>query len=76
MFASPEENAFPVTYALTAYTGMGEGYMPLQNGLFRRYEALELTDGNIAYVEYTVVNGDDGQTYVLTDQCGIQKLNT
>ncbi|MFR5785356.1 MAG: hypothetical protein ACLUE4_09815 [Acutalibacteraceae bacterium] len=32
-------------YELTSYTGAGEGYMPLADGMLRRYDALDAADG-------------------------------
>lgn len=40
-------------WVLTEYKGEGEGYFPLEDGLFRRFEPLELGGGFHASVEYT-----------------------
>lgn len=47
-------------YELTAYTGTGEGYFPLADGLFRRYEVLDISDGWHGGVEYTYDEDDEG----------------
>ena len=61
-------------YELTSYEGTGEGYMPLSDGLRRRYEAQGLTDGYVGAVEYEFVRDGDGQLIVITDQTGIRVL--
>lgn len=48
------------TWVLTDYLGEGEGYFPIADGLFRRYEPTELGHGWQASVEYTFdVEGDE-----------------
>ncbi|MBE6598282.1 MAG: RNA polymerase sigma factor [Ruminococcaceae bacterium] len=61
-------------YELTSYEGVGEGYMPLSGGLVRRYDALDLTDGFEAWVEYTYVE-EDGQLVIFKDAAGIRHLS-
>ena len=58
-------------YELTKYEGEGEGYMPIVGGLFRRYDAIGLTDGYEGAVEYTYVE-EDGQVFIFSDQIGIK----
>ena len=60
-------------YELTAYEGTGEGYMPIADGLMRRYDALDLTDGYVASVEYTYCADDSGHIVIFSDQCGIRE---
>lgn len=67
------EGACQAVYELTAYEGVGEGYMPVTGGLFRRYDAKDLTDGYVGAVEYTFVEDGDGQVYLFSDQIGIRK---
>ena len=59
-------------YELTSYSGRGEGYMPLADGLERRYDALDLTDGYTAWTEYTFVADEDGDIVVFSDRAGIR----
>lgn len=61
-------------YELTAYQGIGEGYMPLEDGMMRRYDALDLTDGYVGAVEYTYVADDDGDIVIFEDRTGIRKV--
>ena len=68
------EGAKRATYDLTYYEGKGEGYMPMCDGLVRRYQAIGLTDGYIGEAEYTYVEDDDGQIYIFTDRTGVREL--
>lgn len=61
-------------YELTSYEGVGEGFMPLADGLVRRYDALNLTDGFVGAVEYTYVADEDGDIVVFADRTGIREL--
>ncbi len=61
-------------YELTAYEGTGEGFMPFADGLFRRFDALDLTDGYVGAVEYTCVADEDGDIVLFTDRIGIREL--
>jgi len=61
-------------YELTSYEGIGEGFMPLADGLVRRYDALNLTDGFVGAVEYTYVADEDGDIVVFADRTGIREL--
>ena len=48
------------TYLLTELCGTGEGYFPYEDGMFRRYDVLEIENGWHAAVEYTWnVTGDE-----------------
>lgn len=71
-------NYYPTTdrsavYELTDYSVTGEGYMPLVDGMMRRYDAVGLTDGYEASAEYTCAADDDGQLYIFEDKRGIRK---
>ena len=66
--------AMTAVYELTSYEGVGEGFMPLADGLVRRYDALNLTDGFVGAVEYTYVADEDGDIVVFADRIGIRKL--
>ena len=61
-------------YELTSYEGTGEGFMPYADGLVRRYDALDLTDGFVSSVEYTYVADEDGDIVVFSDRTGIREL--
>lgn len=60
-------------YELTEYEGMGEGYMPISDGLVRKYEAVGLTDGYAAGAEYTYAADEEGQVYIFEDNLGVRK---
>ena len=60
-------------YELTAYRGIGEGYMPLADGMRRKYEAQNLRDGYIGGVEYTYCADEDGTVVILGDLSGTKK---
>lgn len=60
-------------YELTAYQGTGEGYMPMADGMMRRYDAMGLTDGFVGAAEYTYVQDDEGQITIFEDRIGIRE---
>ncbi|MBQ3068736.1 MAG: sigma-70 family RNA polymerase sigma factor [Clostridia bacterium] len=70
MFAyNPDGETEHCTWELTAYSGTGDGYFPVADGLFRRYEPVVLGDGYHAWVEYTFdVEGDD--VILFRNACG------
>ena len=61
-------------YELTSYEGVGEGFMPMADGLVRRYDALDLTDGFVGAAEYTYVADEDGDIIIFADRTGIREL--
>lgn len=61
-------------YELTSYSGTGDGYMPIANGIWRRYDALDLTDGFVGSVEYTYIEDEDGDIVLFTDRTGIREI--
>ena len=61
------------TYALTAYTGVGEGYMPFFSGMERTYTAIDLTDGMVAWSKYHCMTADSGDLILLCDRCGMEE---
>ena len=61
-------------YELTSYEGTAEGFMPLADGLVRRYDALDLTDGFVGAVEYIYAEDEDGDIVVFSDQTGIREI--
>lgn len=60
-------------YELTEYAGTGEGYMPIFDGLVRKYEAVGLTDGYVSGAEYTYAADQEGQVYIFEDNLGVRK---
>lgn len=61
-------------YELTSFEGVGEGYMPMADGLVRRYDALDLTDGFVGAAEYTYVADEDGDIVIFSDRTGIREV--
>lgn len=70
---SPDNDRQSV-YELTGYEVTGEGYMPVKDGMLRRYDAIGLTDGYEASVVYTYAEDSDGQIYIFSDKRGIRKV--
>ncbi len=66
------QNLKKATYELISYTGTGEGYMPVSDGLVRKYEAVNLTDGFYASTEYAYVADENGEIVIFADKCGIK----
>ncbi len=64
------------SYELTDYTGTGSGYMPINDGMTRRYEDLGLTDGYVGAVKYIYSKDCDGNTVIFSDAIGIRKSIT
>ncbi len=59
-------------YELTSYEGVGEGFMPMKDGLIRRYDGIGFTDGMVGAAEYTYVADDDGDIIIFDDRTGIR----
>ena len=53
------------TYELTSYVGKGDGYMPVESGMRRRYECVDLYDVGIASSEYAFVTAPNGCTAII-----------
>lgn len=68
------DGARTAVYELTAYEGTGKGYMPMADGMMRRYDALNLTDGFVGAAVYTWVADEDEHMAVFADRTGIRKL--
>jgi len=68
------KGARTAVYELTAYEGTGTGYMPMADGFFRRYEALGLTDGFVAFAEYTCAADEDGQLFLYANRAGYREM--
>ncbi|MBQ4064830.1 MAG: hypothetical protein IJD10_01880, partial [Clostridia bacterium] len=60
-------------YELTAYEGVGDGYMPAEDGMMRRYEGQNFSDGYFGAAEYTYVADEDGDVLIFTDRTGVQR---
>ncbi len=69
-------NMKKAVFELISYTGVGEGYMPIADGLVRKYEGIGFTDGYYASSEYTYVADDDGDIVIFADKCGIRNLTS
>jgi hypothetical protein len=65
-----EGGANPV-YDLVAYEGTGEGYMPVREGLVRRYEYVGTEERIHAGVNYYYLKDDEGNLCILADQIGM-----
>lgn len=52
----------------------GEGYMPIFPGMMHRYDARGLTDGFVAFIEYTCEETDIGTLALFSNRCGIRNL--
>jgi len=65
-------SAHKAVYELTAYSGTGEGYMPLSDGMMRKYEAQNLRDGYIGGAEYTYCADEDSTIVILGDLIGVK----
>jgi len=71
-----KEGKLPAVYELTAYNGIGEGYMPITPGLFRRYESIGLTGGYIGKTELTFCEDDAGQLKMIKNLTGIRMFDS
>ena len=61
------------TYLLTELRGTGEGYFPCEDGMFRRYDVLEIENGWHGAVEYTWdVTG--GEAVIFRNGIGTQNI--
>ena len=61
------------TYLLTEMRGTGVGYFPCNDGLFRRYEVLEIENGWHGAVEYTWDEDEEG-TVIFRNATGTQDV--
>ena len=61
-------------YELTSYEGTGEGFMPIVDGLMRRYDGIGFTDGFVGAAEYTYVADEDGDIIIFADRIGVREL--
>ncbi len=58
-------------WQLTAYRGIGEGFYPIADGLYRKYEPDQIGDGYTAALEYTF-DSDEKDTRVFRNAAGSQ----
>lgn len=58
-------------YELTDYAGEGEGYFPIADGLYRKYEVLDISDGWHGGVEYTY-DTDESGTVIFQNSWGVR----
>ena len=65
---------FDAVWLLTEYRGTGEGFFPLSDGLFRRYEPENLPADWHAFVEYTFSEDQDG-TVIIKNAGGSRDRN-
>ncbi len=65
----PHNDKLTATYELTAYTGTGEGYMPLPDGMHRRFDGIGLEDNFLGWADYTVSGN-----FMFADRGGVKKL--
>lgn len=68
------DGARTAVYELTSYTLTGKGYMPVEDGMVRKYDAIGLTDGYVGAAEYTYVADEYGDVYIFADRTGIRNL--
>ena len=62
------------TYDLTSYIGTGDGYMPIADGMVRRYDAVDMGDGYVGAVEYTYSADENGGIVIFENRTGIRNL--
>lgn len=62
-------------WELTDYRGTGDGYFPIKDGLFRRYEPTELSDGWCGSVEYTFDEDTNGTVIFRNALCTQDREN-
>lgn len=61
-------------YELTSYEGVGEGYMPVEVGMRRRYDCVNMDRGYFASSDYAFVTSPTGQLVLVADLCGQRRL--
>ncbi len=58
-------------YDLTAYEGVGEGYMPIREGMERHYTYINGTPDAHGGASYYYIRNNDGEPVLLADQVGM-----
>lgn len=66
-----KDNTLDCIWELTDYRGKADGYFPVADGLFRRYEPTELGNGWHGSVEYTF-DSDENGTLIFRNSYGTQ----
>ncbi|MBR5515188.1 MAG: sigma-70 family RNA polymerase sigma factor [Clostridia bacterium] len=66
------DGVIKVLYELAAYEGKGKGYMPLEDGMMRYYEAKGLTDGFEASARYTYCLDSNDEIVIFGDRTGVR----
>ena len=69
-----DERFEKIKFMLTKYDGVGEGYFPIENGLFRRMEPLPMPEGCDISVE-TTITVDDDAAVIFIDQCATKEID-
>ncbi len=70
-YTHPLSDEEDVLWQLTDFRGVGEGYFPVADDLWRHYEPADLSEGWHAYMEYTYVVDEEG-ALILRDAKGTQ----
>ncbi len=70
-FTHKIDDNMTAVWHLTEYQGVGEGYFPISDGLYRKYEPDTIGNGYRASLEYTF-DSDENGTYVFRNATGVQ----
>ena len=70
-YKRPVNDEIENVWELTEYEEEGDGFFPINDGLMRRYEPKDISEGCRGFVEYTFVE-DEGKTFVFKNACGVQ----
>lgn len=70
-FTHKFDDGMAAVWHLTEYQGVGEGYFPISDGLYRKYEPDTIGNGYRASLEYTF-DSDENGTYVFRNATGVQ----
>ncbi|MBE6616918.1 MAG: sigma-70 family RNA polymerase sigma factor [Ruminococcaceae bacterium] len=63
-----------VTYDLTDYRGVGEGYFPLFSGMMRRYDLIGMGEDDHGYTVYTCEENENGKLVLFANKCGCRDI--
>lgn len=69
-----KDNTITAVYDLVSYNGIGEGYMPVCDGMVRHYDAVGLEDKFVAAAEYTYATDEKGSIVIRGNRTGVQIL--
>ncbi len=70
-FTHKIDDNMTAVWQLTEYQGVGEGYFPFSDGLYRKYEPDIIGNGYRASLEYTF-DSDENGTYIFRNATGVQ----